>query len=504
MKHIRIIIFLFVLIGCKNDIQKDDIISNQEKDIILKYIKDFPEGTQFSISIIKNNEVGFLGYKIADDTIIKIDNKDSVFEIGAITKVFTSAILANLVIEKTLNLDDPIIDATLPFKFNPTEGNAQNITFKALANHTSGLPIYPSNFDSIADKNPSNPFSEYDSLLLLSYLENGLSLSSSPGESYNYSDLGYGLLGYLMEIKTGKSYEMLLKEYVTQKYVMYHTTSERPEVLKYLVKGINENGDTLPNWDFNIYRGSGAILSSTHDLSKFIKANLTNDPALYLQRQLTFNDHYHNVSLGWHMQWNCGYTPFYWYFHDGGTLGYMSSIRMDTKAKSAIIVLSNITAYHPLSGNISRMTQELLGNLYRSGEINFDNYCEAPYIEKAIEKGWGTRINDSISKIDNSDIEIIGVWQQTLPNRINIRTFTPNNKTQSDFHGDAEIDIWGYYDLKGDTVIFKDMGGASCDYAGIYKYKIQNDTLRFQLIKDDECDGRVSGMKGNWTRIKNK
>ncbi len=47
------------------------------------------------------------------------------------------------------------------------------------------------------------------------------------------------------------------------------------------------------------------------------------------------------------------------------------------------------------------------------------------------------------------------------------------------------------------------MGGVSCDFEGVYKYNIRNDTLRFQIIKDDECDGRVRGMKGDWVRVKN-
>ena len=48
------------------------------------------------------------------------------------------------------------------------------------------------------------------------------------------------------------------------------------------------------------------------------------------------------------------------------------------------------------------------------------------------------------------------------------------------------------------------MGGVGFDFAGIYKYEIHNDTLRFQLIKDDECDGRMREMEGNWIKVQYK
>lgn len=492
------------MIGCENGVNRNDIITRHEKDIIRENIKDFPNGTQFSIAIIKNNEVGFLGYQILNDSINEIDNRDSVFEVGPVTQLFTSTILANLVSENTIRLNEPI-NHTLPFRLNPKEKNANGITYQSLANNTSGLPIFPSNLNSVAEKHPLNPFCEYDSLLLKDYLENEMTLLSAPSQRYEYSFLGFSLLAYLSELKTGKSYEELLQEKVFQRYGMTNSTSIREKIKHGLVEGLNENGEKAPNWDYNILRGSRGVLSSTNDMSKYILANLTNDPILHLQRQFTFGDHNNpNMSLGWEMAWRCGFTPFYWYLKDGGTIGYTSSICMDTKAKSAVVVLSNFTAFHQLSGKIVQMTRALLKYQYNSGVINHENYCEAPFIEQAIEKGWGTCINDSISQIKKTDFEIMGVWQKQLLNRKITKTFTPDYKSQSDFYGDEEIDIWGYYSLKGDTVIFRDMGGKSCDYEGLYRYKISNDTLRFQKIKDEECDGRVRGMEGNWIRVNSK
>jgi len=75
----------------------------------------------------------------------------------------------------------------------------------------------------------------------------------------------------------------------------------------------------------------------------------------------------------------------------------------------------------------------------------------------------------------------------------------PDLKVQSDFSGDPEIDIWGYYHLNGNEIEFRDIGGAACNTSGLYKYAIINDQLTFTII-NDICDGRSTGLSGTWTR----
>jgi hypothetical protein len=117
----------------------------------------------------------------------------------------------------------------------------------------------------------------------------------------------------------------------------------------------------------------------------------------------------------------------------------------------------------------------------------------------ALEQGWGTARNDSIRKISKSGRSIIGVWQKQASGRIITRTFMPDLKVQSDFSGDPEIDIWGYYHLNGNEIEFRDIGGAACNTSGLYKYAIINDQLTFTII-NDICDGRSTGLSGTWTR----
>ncbi len=323
----------------QNEFQVDKSILQSTFDTIEKFALTYPDETQFSIAIIKNDSVNFIGLKKREGELVLICNKDSLFEIGSITKVFTSTILVNLILQGKINPDESI-SQSLPFKLNSNEENAQKITFKSLSNHTSGLPNYPSNLDSVARLHPLNPYVEYDSLLLKDYLENEMTLLSVPGDKYEYSNLGYGILGYLLELETGKSYENLLKEYVFQKYGMTISTTNRNKVQKYLVQGYDEKGEHVPNWDLNIHRGAGAVLSSTNDLANFVLANFSNDPILKYQRQITFKVENNDLELayGWHIYTKNGVV---WYFHNGRTGGYRSNITMDLEKKNAVILLVN-------------------------------------------------------------------------------------------------------------------------------------------------------------------
>ncbi len=361
---IAIIFLVFLIVDfdlkAQNDFHVDKSILQSTIDTIENIALTYPDETQFSIAIIKNDSINFVGVKKHEGKLVFICNKDSLFEIGSITKVFTSTILVNLMLQGKINPDEPI-SQSLPFKLNSNGENAQKITFKTLSNHTSGLPNYPSNLDRVARLHLLNPYVEYDSLLLKDYLENEMTLLSVPGDKYEYSNLGYGILGYLLELKTGKSYEDLLKEYVFQKYGMTISTTNQNKVQKYLVQGHDEKGEHVPNWDFNIHRGAGAVLSSTHDLANFVLANFSNDPILKYQRQLTFRVENNDLELayGWHVYTKNGVV---WYFHNGRTGGYRSSITMDLEKRNAVILLVNCV-YGQGYKHLQKINWKLLQNI---------------------------------------------------------------------------------------------------------------------------------------------
>jgi CubicO group peptidase (beta-lactamase class C family) len=336
-------------------------IPSAQLDSIAWYIDVFPDNTQLSISLMNDSSVSYLGFVKTDGKWRAVENRDSVFEIGSITKVFTSTVLVKLYANDLLDLDDPI-SGMLPFDLNQAELDGRQITLKTLANHTSGLPRIPENLMPLVSRNPGNPYRDYDNALLIEYLEKKMEFQSAPGTAYRYSNLGAGILGYILELKSGKSYEELLLERVFSVYQMSSSTTLRRNISSKLVQGRNSHGKAVPNWDLNALRGAGAILSTTRDLSRFVRANFGNDEVLSMQRETTFivNSNL-DLGLGWHILKTENGDR--WHWHNGGTGGYRSQLVMDIMHRKAAIILSNVSASNPDSGNIDQLGFALLKTL---------------------------------------------------------------------------------------------------------------------------------------------
>ena len=163
----------------------------------------------------------------------------------------------------------------------PTNANGKIITLKDLATHTSGLPRMPDNFRPV---DPNNPFLGYEKEQIYEFLAS-YELTRDIGATYEYSNFGMGLLGHLLELQSGKSYEDLLKERITSVYGMTATAvAFTPEMEVRLAKG-HAYGNEVSNWDISSLVGAGGIRSTASDMMKFIAANM-NDADLPLKKAM--------------------------------------------------------------------------------------------------------------------------------------------------------------------------------------------------------------------------
>lgn len=330
-------------------------------DTIARYTDVFPNGTQFAVALVRDSAVYYLGSIREADKLVNTDNRQSVFEIGSISKVFTSTLLAHYAHAGRVQLDEPL-QTYLPFQLKESEKNGEPITLQTLANHTAGLPRIPGDMIAGALFNRSNPYRKYSKEKLEKYLQEDLQLKSTPGEEYAYSNLGAGLLGYTLSTVVGKSYEEMLQEVVFGPLRMSSSTTEREKIRSKLVKGLGKNGKQTANWDLNALSGAGAVLSSVEDLSKFALANFAPDPVLDLQRAQTFGvDEKMSLALGWHIITTDSGLTCRW--HNGGTGGYSSSMAIDPDTNTAAIILSNISSGHSERGKIDRLCFRLMSLL---------------------------------------------------------------------------------------------------------------------------------------------
>lgn len=332
-----------------------NILYSQGKiDSIYSTLNKFPISTQFSIGIVGKDTVTYVGLKRTKHGISNVDIRDSVFEIGSITKVFTSIILGRYVLDSRLNLHDTIGQ----FVEISSENDVGNITLCELANHTSGLSRIPPNLNLWG--NYQNPYKSYSSEDLFEFLKSSHRTLNSLSKEYVYSNLGMGLLGEILARIDSSTFEEVLQKNVLQPYGMHHTTSKRANVKNKIIKGLNVDGTEAHSWDFDALSGAGAILSTCSDMCRFIKNQLLSKN--YLLDSIVMSPTHKisdsmQIGLGWHIL-DKGEQEYYW--HNGGTAGYTSSLILDRKKHKGVIILTNVSAFHPESKIIDRLIMHLV------------------------------------------------------------------------------------------------------------------------------------------------
>jgi len=326
-------------------------LSNFPIDIaneIYSLTRYFPNKTQLSIAVLKNGKVKYYGIIIKNDTIKSIENQTKVFEIGSITKVFTSSVLASLVIDNKLKLSDFINDYYIT-SFN----NNTKITFLELANHTSGLPRLPENLDL---SNEANPYKRYGVNELNEYLTKLLLIENNNDKNFEYSNLGAGLLGNTLGLSQKQTFNELLQQRIFEKYKMGNSHTSLKDFENQIIKGLDETGQEVSNLEFDVLFGAGGILSTSEDLVKFAQAQFDKkNKELELTRKPTFDiNEDMKIGLGWLILKSENEFKRIW--HNGGTAGYSSSMVLDIEKKNGVIILSNVSGFHSKMGNIDELS----------------------------------------------------------------------------------------------------------------------------------------------------
>lgn len=285
-------------------------------------------------------------------------NPETVFEIGSISKTFTT-LLYQIAVDGGLMKPADRACESLPAGLD-LPAPVSTITLIELATHRSGLPRMPNNFKP-AD--PRNPYADYSANQLYDWLR-----TVRPGETnhFEYSNAGMGLLGHVLELKTKSNYEALIRSWIATPLGLTDTCVTLSGEQRRRSATPHSDGKPIPMWDIPTLAGAGALRSTARDMLRWssMQAGLLDCPLAAAMKKCQ-QPHAPTgraggkVALGWML------TPskrgtIVW--HNGGTGGTRSWTGFIRGEKTAVVVLANGTeeiddiGFHLLSSEMPLRT----------------------------------------------------------------------------------------------------------------------------------------------------
>ena len=331
-------------------------------DAIVASTSNHPAHTGLVVGLLEGGQGSIHGYGIAGGAP---PAGDTLYEIGSVSKIFTTALLSILADEGTVELEDPVADFVAELSAFPPQ-----VTLQHLATHTTGLPKMPSNILRSMLRDRGNPYAGYSTEDLLRYLsKHPPSARQMAARQVRYSNLGMALLGMLLARRLGGTYEAAVIRTICDPLGMSDTAIQiAPEHESRLAAPHNPRGKRGRNWDLPAFAGAGALKSTTDDLLTFLAAHLGRGPSeltralqnCHSVRERTFappgalqrlvarvsgrelgDD---RIQEGMALGWTVGRLPsgeaqVHW--HHGATGGYRAFVGFVKARQIAVVVLAN-------------------------------------------------------------------------------------------------------------------------------------------------------------------
>jgi serine-type D-Ala-D-Ala carboxypeptidase/endopeptidase len=302
----------------------------------------------------------FSAGKLDNGTDRAIDG-DTVFPIGSVTKVFTSLLALDAERLGEVDLDGPVTEH-LPSDIRVPGHGGKSITLRNLAVQDSGLPFHAQNMADSTDpetgkldlrkfKAASEAITAQDLYAAVSQFE----LKQTPGEAFQYSNVGMALLGNAIETRTGRSYESLIVDRICQPLEMKDTCiTLSAEQKSRRVAGHLEDGSRVGHWNFQAMAPACGVFSTTNDLLKFLAAQLRLRETLLATSMKESHANRHTDVP----QFGMTATP--WYDsgvynppgtellgHAGHGFGGRAIVVFDAKNRRGVVVLTNQLKVYP-------------------------------------------------------------------------------------------------------------------------------------------------------------
>jgi CubicO group peptidase (beta-lactamase class C family) len=266
---------------------------------------------------------------------------DTMYSLASVSKPITATGLMTLVRAGKIDLDRPINDYLGEAKLNVRVGDPSAATVRRVANHSSGLPLHNQFF--YADQPFRRPpmdetIRRYGNLVTM------------PGERYQYSNLGFGVLDHVIARASGQTYVDFMRREVFEPLGLTRTSVDiAPGLEAFAATRYGTDGRPIPFYDFD-HPGGSAVFASVHDLARFalfhLKAHLPDQKPI-LDDALIDEMHRPTQTTGGNAGYGVGFATaklaggYTVVQHDGGMGGVSTVLRIFPSEGLAIIVLSN-------------------------------------------------------------------------------------------------------------------------------------------------------------------
>lgn len=354
MKKIIVVVLLFLIktsYGQNLKLQIDRIAEVHFKENI---------NSGLAIGIIQkgvSNEYYF-GGKYTNQ--LKDIENTTLFEIGSVTKLYTSFILASLEVEKKISRFD-LLSKYLPKSITAGKKWATKIRLVDLATHTSGLPGFDNtkSLMNLKGFDENNPYGLFTEDFMLSILRTTDTLDNYG--QVKYSNFGIGLLGLAMAKAEKTTFELLFKKYIYERQNLKSTFLQVSEKNLTDIAIPHRKSNVMPLIQLAGLGSSGSIKTTLPDLLKFLNLHLQKPKdiisviEMVLDNQLKGQDQ--AVGLGWGIHKIKNETV---YFHNGGTYGSSSIVIIIPSKNSAVAILANNNSESELTGYALKIADKLI------------------------------------------------------------------------------------------------------------------------------------------------
>jgi len=345
----------------------------QPVDIIIQFLMRLSKVPSISACTISNNTIVWSkGYGLYDIENKKPATDKTLYNIASISKTVTATAILQLYEQGYFDLDDDVNDY-LTFTVRHTQYPDIPITFRMLLSHLSGLSEDPEEFYKYFPPDqchiPLYPWIEtYLSPQGNNYTDKIWS-NDAPGEKFHYANIGFALIGYLVETISGQSFHQYCKDNIFTPLKMDNTS--------FILSLVNRSNLAIP-YHFQIYKyipyghycyigyPCGSIQTSVSEFSHFIIAHMNHGVydgyqllnATTIQLMHTIQYPNEDYGLGWTI-WNTTNNEQF-YGHTGGDYGVATSVTVRTSDNTAVIYFTNGEPWKPIQMRAWELFENIL------------------------------------------------------------------------------------------------------------------------------------------------